>query len=335
MAMTLNDMKVGMSDKVAQHVVDVFVRESEILEMLPFDNCVSAAGGGSTLTYGYLRKKLPSTASFRAIGSEYTTSEATVEKKTVDLKVFGGKYSIDRVLKQAEGNYNNEAYQMEEKIKAAVSLFNYNIITGDYDAETNPNGFDGLTTLLAGTSTEYGTSAAIDLSTAANVATNAGAFYDALMLLISDTNADAILVNKLMKNKINAVARALGYKTESEEAFGRKITNIDGVRIIDMGNHYTVSGSTVTANACVPAALSRKIGDAATATAGLTDIYAVRFDAMDGLCGVTLTGNTGLNVYRPDWNAPGAVKYGEVELVANIALKNSTAAGVLRNVKIA
>jgi len=50
MPMTLEQMKVGMSDKVAQKVVDIFLRQSEILQLLPFDNCVSPQGG-STLTY--------------------------------------------------------------------------------------------------------------------------------------------------------------------------------------------------------------------------------------------------------------------------------------------
>ena len=56
MAMTLAEMKVGMSDKVAEQVVDTFLRESEILQLLPFDNCVSPTGG-STLTYSYVQKK--------------------------------------------------------------------------------------------------------------------------------------------------------------------------------------------------------------------------------------------------------------------------------------
>ena len=38
MAMTLAEMKVGMSDKVSQQIVDIFLRESEILQLLPFDN---------------------------------------------------------------------------------------------------------------------------------------------------------------------------------------------------------------------------------------------------------------------------------------------------------
>ena len=57
MAMTLNDMKEGMSDKVAQQVVDTFQRESEILQVLQFDNTVSPTGG-STLTYTCRQKHL-------------------------------------------------------------------------------------------------------------------------------------------------------------------------------------------------------------------------------------------------------------------------------------
>ena len=78
MPMTLNEMKVGMADKVTQQVVDIFVRESEILELLPFDNCVSPSGG-STLTYGYVQKKTPSATAFRAINSEYAASQATTD----------------------------------------------------------------------------------------------------------------------------------------------------------------------------------------------------------------------------------------------------------------
>ena len=46
------------------------------------------------------------------------------------------------------------------------------------------------------------------------------------------------------------------------------------------------------------------------------------------------TGDNGIKVYTPDFTTPGAVHKGEVEMVANIALKNLSAAGVMRNVKI-
>ena len=331
--MTLKDMKEGMSDKVAQQVVDIFLRESEILQLLQFDNCVSPQGG-STLTYAYIQKKLPSTAAFRALNTEYAASEATVEKKSADLKIFGGKFSMDRVLKQAEGRYNNMAFQMREKILAAISLFHYTLINGN--ATTNTDEFDGLDKMLAGTSTEFGTDAAIDISTMSNLKNNADMLYEQLQLLIKNTQADALLMNASMISKVQTMARILGYKTESEEAFGKKVVSMDGVRFMDLGNHYTVASSAVTANSVVKAGISRKVKTTDTAeTTGLTDIYAVRFDVNDGFHAASLTGNSAISQYIPDFNQPGAVKDGEVEMVAATVLKNTQHAGVLRNIKIA
>lgn len=332
MAMTLAEMKVGMSDKVSQQIVDIFLRESEILQLLPFDNCVSPQGG-STLTYSYIQKKLPSVAAFRALNAEYTANQATVEKKTADLKIFGGKFQIDRVLKQAEGQWNNMAYQIREKILAAISLFHYTMINGN--ATTATTEFDGLDKMLAGTSTEYNTGSAIDVSTMTNLKTNADQLYEQIQLLIKNTRADALLMNSAMIAKIQTMARLLGYKTESEEAFGRKVASMDGVRFMDLGKHYTVSDTTVTGNDCVKAGISRNIGASNAAVTGLTDIYAVKFDVNDGFHAASLTGNSAIRQYLPDFNAPGAVKDGEVEMVAATVLKNTAHAGVLRNIKIA
>lgn len=331
MAITLAELKVGMSDKISQQVVDTFIRESEILELLPFDNCVSPSGG-STLTYGYVQKKLPSTTAFRAINNEYTANQATIEKKSVDLKVFGGAFEIDRVIKEAEGMYNNMAMQLEEKIKSAVGTFHNAMINGD--SSVNTNSFDGLDKFLVGQSTEYNTGAYIDLSTMAQLKANADAFYEALVQLINRTHADALIVNEGMKTKIQTVARILGYKTESEEAFGRVVTTIgEGkVRLIDLGNVVTVSSNAAVETPII-GTKSRSI-NSATVT-GLTDIYAVHFGVLDGFHGVTLSGNSAIQQYLPDFNTPGAVKKGEVEMVAAVALKNVKAAGVLRNIKIA
>lgn len=331
MAMTLAEMKVGMSDKVSQQIVDIFLRESEILQLLPFDNCVSPQGG-STLTYSYIQKKLPSVAAFRALNAEYTANQATVEKKSADLKIFGGKFQIDRVLKEAEGPWNNMSYQIREKVLAAISLFHYTLVNGD--ATTRNTEFDGLDKMLAGTSTEYNTGASIDISTMTQLKANADQLYEQIQLLIKNTSADALLMNSAMITKVQTMARILGYKTESEEAFGRKVTSMDGVRFMDLGKHYTVASTIVTGNDCVNAGISRTIAGGSTATTGLTDIYAVKFDVNDGFHAASLTGNSAIRQYLPDFNAPGAVKDGEVEMVAATVLKNTAHAGVLRNIKI-
>ena len=322
MPMTLAEMKVGMSDKVTQNVVDIFIRHSEILELLPFDNCVSPSGG-STLTYGYVQKKMPSATAFRAINSEYASSQATVEKKSVELKVFGGAFEIDRVINEAEGMYNNMAFQMEEKILSAIGTFHNAMINGD--ASVDAKSFDGLDKFLVGQSTEFNTEAAIDLSTMAKLKENADIFYEALLKLINSTGAHAIMCNGDMKTKIQTVARILGYKTESEESFGRTITTIgEGkVRIIDLKNVVTESEGVA-----VETPIINVDGE------GLTDIYAVKFSVLDGFHGVTLSGNNAIRQFKPDFNTPGAVKKGEVEMVACVALKNIKSAGVLRKIKI-
>lgn len=311
MPMTLNEMKVGMADKVTQYVVDTFIRESEILELLPFDNSVSPTGGGSTLTYGYVQKKLPSATAFRAINTEYAPSQATTEKKSVELKVFGGAFEMDRVLHESEGIYNNLSYQMEEKIKSAIGTFHNAMINGD--AAVNANEFDGLDKFLVGQKTEYNADGTIDLSTMALLKENADVFYEALLKLINSTDASAIMCNEGMKTKIQTVARILGYKTESEQAFGRTITTIgeNNVRIIDLKNVVTVEGGNAVEKPVI-----------GVSAEGMTDIFAVKFDVMNGFHGVTITGNKAIHQYMPDFNTPGAVKKGEVEMVACVALKN-------------
>ena len=61
-------------------IVDIFLRESDVLHLLKFDDCVASVGGGSTMKYKYLRKVLPATAQFRKLGGSYTSSAATKQE---------------------------------------------------------------------------------------------------------------------------------------------------------------------------------------------------------------------------------------------------------------
>ena len=324
--MTLDEIKKGMSDKVFDKIVDIFLRESEILQLLPFDDCVSAVGGGSTMKYKYLRKVLPATAQFRKLNGEYTASMATKQEYEAALAIMGGEVQLDRVLNKVAGKWDNLAYQVEEHIKAVVSLFHYTLINGDAvaTAATNAPEFEGLDSMLAGTSTEFNAGdSVIDLSNITNTKANADQFYEALTLLIKSTNADALLMNTQTIAKIQTVARLLGYKTETEEAFGKKVTSIDGVRFMDMKNHYTVQDGIAVPNSVV------------AVNEGKTDIYAVKFDVNDGFHGISLNGSAVIDQYLPNFNDPGVMKKAEVEMIAATVLKNTQHAGVLRNIKIA
>ena len=324
MVLTLAQAKVSMANKVDQQVIDQFRRESLLMDALVYDDAVSPGTGGSTLVYGYTQLKTPSTAGFRAINSEYTASEAVKESKTAKLAILGGSFEIDRVIQSTSGQQAEAAFQMEQKIKGVRNAFHNAIVNGN--ATTNANSFDGLNKLLTETSTEIGTESVIDLTAMATQAA-AFAFLDKIDAFISELDGvpTMLMGNTKLINKIKAAARYAGYLSQSEDAFGRTVDAYNGIPLVDLG--YYFDGSKTES---VVGVFNRTVG---TAQTGLTDLYAVNV-GLDGFHGITPMGGVGISQYLPDFNQPGAVKKGEVELVAGVALKNSRKAGVLRNLKI-
>lgn len=327
MALTLAQAKATMVDPIDQLVIDEFRRESLLLDMLTFDDAVAPTTGGSTLTYGYTRLKTPSTATGRALNSEYTSNMAVREPATVDLKIFGGAFELDRVLQDTSGGLNEIEFQMKQKILGARNYFHNQVINGDSSKDANT--FDGLNKILTGSSTEMNTDKVTDLThiTGSN---DAFSFLELLDNFLSslDGAPTAIMGNTKLINKIKAIARQAGYHTLSEDAFGRKVDNYDGIPLIDLGKYYDPTASKTQD---VVTTVDRTVASAAAT--GLSDLYAVNF-ALDGFHGVSPQGGIGLKTYLPDMSQAGAVKKGEVEIVAGVALKNSLKAGVLRNIKL-
>lgn len=326
MAITLAEAKVGMDDKVDQQVIDMFRRSSLLLDRMTFDNSISPGTGGSTLTYGYIQLKTPSTAGVRAINSEYTANEAKREKKTTSAIIMGGSFQIDRVLQNTSGAIDELAFQTEQKVKATANEFHYYAINGtsaSSGAGYAVNTFDGLKKLLAGTSNEFETT--IDLSTAANMDSNYAQFLDELDALVHavDGTPSMLLMNGDMLLKIRSAARRAGYYERSKDDFGRTVETYSGIPLVDMGKYYNGSTSVDAIATSTPTA----------AALGTTSIFAVSL-GLDGFHGISPTGSSVIQSYMPDLNAPGAVKTGEVELVAGVALKNTLKAAVLNGIGI-
>jgi hypothetical protein len=313
MPITLAEAKVGMVDKVNQAVADTFRRSSLLLDMLQFDNAVAPGTGGSTLTYGYLQLKTPSTAAKRTINSEYVAGEAIKEKKTADLAIIGGKFQIDRVIIDTAGSADELGFQAEQKIKATANLFHNLVING----VEGTDGFDVLSELLKGTENEI--TSTTDISTGANMEANGQALLDELdaLALSLDGKASAFLMNRDMLTKVRGIARRAGYYERTTDSFGNPVETFNGIPMINLEQFFNGSKSV----------------DVIPTTAGKTDIYAVRI-AQDGFHGISPTGTKIINSYMPDLTLPGAVKEGEVELVAGVVLKNTRAAAVLRGVTI-
>lgn len=325
MAITLAEAKVGMADKVDQKVVDTFRRSSLLLDKLVFDNAISPGTGGSTLTYGYIQLKTPSTAAVRQINSEYTAGEAKREEKTTKAVVMGGKFQIDRVLIGTAGAVDELAFQTEQKVKATANYFNNLVINGNKSNSGTGvlNTFDGLDKLLTGTETEI--TSAVDVSTEALMNSNYNALLDEVDGFLStlDGKPSMLLMNNKMLSKMRSAARRAGYYSKTRDEFGRQVETYNDIPMYDMGKYYNGTNTVD----IIPETAATQSAE------GKTDIYAVTI-GLDGFHGVSPTGSKVINSYMPDLSKPGAVKDGEVELVAGVALKNTNKAGVLRGIKI-
>ena len=238
MAITLAEAKVGMADKVDQQIIDEFRRSSLLLDRMTFDNAISPGTGGSTLTYGYIQLKTPSTAAVRAINTEYTAGEAKREEKTAKAVIMGGSFKVDRVIQNTSGAVDEMAFQAQQKIKATANYFHNLVINGTSASSGTgfvTGTFDGLRKLLNGTSNEFTTD--IDLSDSSKLDSNSNAFIDQLDALVHAIDGDVsmLMMNGDMLLKVRAAARRAGYYDRTKDDFGRVVEMFGGIPLVDLG----------------------------------------------------------------------------------------------------
>ena len=316
---TLAQAKVGMADKVDQNVIDEFRRSSVLLDALEFDDAISPGTGGSTLTYGYVQLQSPSTAGVRNINAEYSADEAVRVEKTTKAIIMGGKFQLDRVIMQTDGAVDELAFQTEQKIKATANEFTNLVINGN-SASTGggvTGTFDGLDKLLTGSATEV--TSTVDVSSSSALDSNYNALLDEVDSFISllAEKPDMLLMNNKMLTKLRAAARRAGYHKAELNEFGKQVDYYNGIVLLDAGKYYNGTNTV----------------DIIPITSKKTDIYAVKI-GRNAFHGISPTGSKIIQSYLPDLTEPGAVKDGEVELIAGVALKDSNMAGVLREITI-
>lgn len=320
MAVTLAEARKNVQDDLQMGVIDEFRKSNWILDHITFDDCVSPTGGGATPTYAYTRLVTQPTAAFRAINSEYIPSEVTKQRYTVDVKVFGGSYEIDRVIADMGGIISEVQLQQAQKIKAAQALFNDTFINGD--SATNANAFDGLEKALAGSSTEFnggGSGTVIDLSTSAAITSNYQMFLDMLdeFLMGLDGTPSCIMGNTKLIAKLRACARRASMYQVTKNDWGQNVESYGNIPFVDMLAKPGTNDDVI----------------ATDGASGVTSLYVARL-GLDGLHAVSFAGVAPVKTWLPDYTTAGAVKKGEVEMNAAIALKASRAAGVFRNIKV-
>ncbi|MGN1020335.1 MAG: major capsid protein [Aristaeellaceae bacterium] len=315
MPITLAQAQNLSQSKLVQTVIDEF-RKSALLDQMIWDNTAKATGGTS-LSYTYNRVTTLPTAAPRAINTEYTPQEPATTPVTVMLKIFGGSYQIDRALEQNEEQVMDLVeFLQSQKIQAATALFHDMFINGD--SGSNANEFDGLDKLITGSGTDYTPAEVIDLSTSAAMDANWKKYTDALRALRArmDGAPTLYLMNSEMFARHQAVMDRAGINLTSKENYGDEVLQWGRSLIMSLGDKPGTSNPIIGVDE------------------GATDIFAVRL-GLDGVHGVSPDGTGIIHTYLPNFTSSGAVKTGEVEMIAAMALKATRAAGVVRGIKIA
>ena len=197
MALTLEEASKLSNDMLLQGVVETIVRESPVLQRLPFIEIV-----GNGLTYNQ-EKTLPG-IDFYDVGDTWVESTPTFEQITANLKIMGGDADVDNFLKSTRSNVQDlEASVVELKAKALRDKFEEIFIYGD--ATTNPKQFDGLRLLVDTTSASDQV-----IAMGATGATLTLAKLDELIDAVKGGKPDMLLMSRRSRRKINSLVRAAG-----------------------------------------------------------------------------------------------------------------------------
>ncbi len=265
MALTLAEASKLSNDILLQGVVETVVKDSPILQELPFIEIV-----GNVLTYNQ-EKTLPG-IDFYDVGDTWAESTPTFEQKTASLKIMGGDADVDNFLKTTRSNVQDlETAVVELKAKALKDKFEDTFIYGD--ATASPKQFDGLRKL-------------IDTESAGDQVIAAGATGATLTLSMLDELIDAVkggkpgvlLMSRRSRRKINALVRAAGGMMETDrDKWGNFVQYWDGIPV--GVNDWILDTHVVS-------------GSVETATTGGTcsTIYALQMGE-GALCGLTAPGH--------------------------------------------
>lgn len=321
MTITLAEAKPLSQDKLTGFVIDEF-RKDPILDSMVFDNTVKPQGG-ETLAYVYNRVTTLPTAAGRAINSEYTPQETKTTAYTVNLKPFGGSFQLDRVIINHEKQVlDHIQFQIQQKVQATRALFADWFVNGDSGA-TGSLSFDGINDAITGSSTEVTPGSAVDLSTSSNIDSNWKVFLDYLRKMRAklDGAPTLYMMNRDMFAVFQSVMDRAGINLASKQNYGEEVLQWGSSLVVAVGDKPGTSNPIISTST-------------ATATSGHTSIFAARI-GLDGVHAVSPDGGSLVEVFLPDLKIPGAVKTGEVEMVAAVAVKATRSAGVLRKIKIA
>ncbi len=134
MSLTLVEAAKGESNLFTRGVIETFVENQRLTQIIPFANIAGSADGVEQ------EQTLPS-ADSRGVNEAFTESTGTTQEIIQSLKIYGGDIGIDTFILETKGR-EKAAAQVAMKIKAISNKWTLDFFKGD--AGANARDFDGL-----------------------------------------------------------------------------------------------------------------------------------------------------------------------------------------------
>ncbi len=297
MPLLLSEASKLSQDDFQRGVVEEVVTEDALYSLLPFvatDNRV----------YSYTREGENAQGEWVEAYDVLEESASTFVEVDTRIKALIGQVDMDNLTTISESNVNDQvALQVAAKVKGMSRQFRKALIDGD--ATANNKQFDGLKSLIKGTQILDAEGQSVSL-----------AMIDELKDKVP-LGVDFLLMRRGTWRALKGLIRAMGGNTAEHvmlENFGRSVPAIDGTPVlfsefIGIDKHGDV-GSEI----------------------DVTSIYAVRANEVDGVHGLFVGGNAGLEV-KPmgDLEDKDAERY-RVRWYAGLALKATHSCARLANI---
>lgn len=215
MAMTKTEAAKLSNDMLIRGVIETIVKESPILQYLPFMEVTGTA-------VRYTREATMPAVAFYSPGDTWAEATPTYTTHSVDLKILGGDADVDNFLQETYADSNDiEAETLASRAKAIAHKFSETFIIGD--TGTDPKSFDGLRVLTPGGNT---------LSMGTNGASLTLAKMDELVDALPG-KPELLLMSKRTRRKLKDLRRASGVTLEtSVNQFGQQVETYDGIPVI-------------------------------------------------------------------------------------------------------
>lgn len=219
MALTLTEGNKYSTTELDRVVIDLLVKDSRVLELLPFEALL-----GNSLTYDMITTR--SGAQFYDVGDVWVESTPTITQDTVVLKRLGGDADIDNFLLETRSNkIDLKSTVLADKVKAAQEKF---CDTFWYGTWIDAKGFEGLSELM--TSTTYNTTVmAADATGAACTIAKLREMID----LIHGYKPKHMFMTKKMVRVISKYLDSVGQHFQrGVDEFGRSVQKFDALEIV-------------------------------------------------------------------------------------------------------